>query len=91
MEHPKWVSVARYVNVDQATVDAGRLEGQGIRSHVDIPAGPPLGWVFSGLVECYVQVLPEDAEKAKQILAEPAVAEDELIREALKYPPPDDL
>jgi hypothetical protein len=41
-------------------------------------------------MERHIWVPPEWLEKAKQVVAEAAVSEDELSKLALSYPPPDD-
>jgi hypothetical protein len=78
-----WVSVAQYSDPLSAGVVSKRLSDEGVPNRIWIP--PRSGG------ECYIWVPPESANAAKQILAEPAVPEEELTALALKDPPPGDF
>jgi hypothetical protein len=89
MTHDDWVSIAEYADPTSAQVVSQRLSVEGIPNRVVFgfigstcpsPASSP----------CYIWVPPELAEKARQILCEPAISEAELATLALKFSPPDD-
>jgi hypothetical protein len=89
MTHEDWVSIAEYADPPSAEVVSQRLTVEGIPNRV------AFGFIGStypsaGSSPCYIWVPPELADKAREILGEPAISEAELAALALKYPPPDD-
>jgi hypothetical protein len=81
MSGQDWVSVAQYPDSLSAGVVSKRLSDEGVPNRIWAPRRS----------ECYIWVPPESADAAKQILAAPAVPEEELTALALKDPPPDDF
>src|SRR5271154_6524541 len=78
MPHQDWVSVGEYTNAYSASVISIRLTNEDVPHRV----------VSSGLLgreisTRWIEVPPEWADRAKEILAQPAVPEDELTEEAL--------
>ena len=89
MTDADWISVAEFADPPSAQVVSQRLTVEGIPNRV------VFGFIGStypspGSSPCYIWVPPELADKARQILSEPAISEDELASLALKYPRPDD-
>jgi hypothetical protein len=89
MTHQNWVSIAEYADPPSAQVVSQRLTVEGIPNRV------VFGFIGStypspGSSPCYIWVPPEIADKARQILCDPAISEAELAALALKFPPPDD-
>jgi len=78
-----WVTVGQYSDPMSAAIVSKRLSEEGVPNRV---WAPPRA---SG--DCYIWVPPESADAAKEILAEPAVPEEELTALALKDSPPDDF
>jgi len=75
-----WVSVCEFSGFMAATLAAKRLEERGI----------PCKIKGVGVYPRYLWVPPDRASEAKAILATDEVPEDELTKEAISYPPPDD-
>jgi hypothetical protein len=78
-----WVSVCEFTGAAAAALAAERLEEHGIPCKVMNPGN------YRDLTRC-VWVAPDRALEAKTILARDEVPEDDLTKEALRYPPPDD-
>jgi len=83
MTEDDWVTVGQFSDPLSAEIVSKRLTEEGVPNRIWTP--PRSGG------ECYVWVPPESLDTAKQLLAEPAVPEDELTALALKDPPPDDF
>jgi hypothetical protein len=84
MTSADWVSVGEFDGVGPASLAAAHLDEHGI----------PCKVMSSGLVRDrarFLWVPPERAEEAKAVLATDEVPEDELAKEALSFPPPDDV
>jgi hypothetical protein len=84
MAREDWVSVAEFSGPLPARIVAVRLTAEGVPHRVVgnvWPRRDPTTWIW---------VPPEWRERAQQILAEPAMSEDELTKLALSYPPSDD-
>jgi hypothetical protein len=80
--HEDWLSAGEYDSGTAAAVASARLTAEGIPNRM-VPYGPRNPG-------CSVWVPPEWIEKAKALLSQDAVPEDELTKLALSYPPPDD-
>ena len=81
--HEDWLSAGEFANGASAAVVSARLTSEGIPNRI----------VTSGFIRdptCSVWVPPESLHKAKALLSQDAVPEDELAKLALSYPPPDD-
>ena len=77
MTDADWISVAEFADPPSAQVVSQRLTVEGIPNRV------VFGFIGStypspGSSPCYIWVPPELADKARQILSEPAISEDEL-------------
>jgi hypothetical protein len=85
MPHQDWVSVGEYTNRYSASAISIRLTTEGVPHRV----------VSSGLPDRdstrWIEVPPEWADRAKEILVQPAVPEDELTEEALRFSRADDV
>jgi hypothetical protein len=79
-----WVTLAEFETAAPAYFVGNRLAEEGVPHRVvgDLPRGGPTHWIW---------VPPEWKERAEKLMSVPAVNEVELDREALSYPPPDDL
>ena len=84
-----WISVGEYSNFESEQVISGRLSVEGLRTRV--ASAEPGGPLFGAVGEFAVLVPPESVEAARQILAEPPIADAELTALALEDPPPDDF
>jgi hypothetical protein len=88
MAKDDWITIGEYSNSASARVAAGLLASNGVANRVWPNPQPTVGADSPG--DFYIWVAPEVAEEARRILAEPVVSEDELTRQALNEPPPDD-
>jgi hypothetical protein len=89
MTDANWVSVAEYADPPSAQVVSQRLTVEGIPNRV-VSGFIGSTYPSPGSSLCYIWVPPELADKARQILREPAISEGELAALALRFPPPDD-
>jgi hypothetical protein len=80
--HEDWLSAGEYDSGTAAAVVSARLTAERIPNRM-VPYGPRNPG-------CSVWVRPEWIEKAKALLSQDAVPEDELTKLALSYPAPDD-
>jgi hypothetical protein len=79
-----WLSAGEFANSASAQVVSQRLTSEGVPHRV----------VGSGFIRdptCSIWVPPEWIDKAKELLSHDAVPDDELTKQALSYPPPDDV
>jgi hypothetical protein len=83
-----WITIGEYSNAASARVAAGLLTTHGVAHRVWPSLWLTFGADSSG--DFYIWVPPQIADEAKRILAESEVSEDELARQALNEPPPDD-
>ena len=85
MPHQDWVSVGEYTNRYSASAISIRLTTEGVPHRV----------VSSGLPDSdstrWIEVPPEWVDRAREILVQPAVPEDELTEEALRSSRADDV
>jgi hypothetical protein len=88
MTKDDWVIVGEYSNSASARVAAGLLKGHGTASRLWPNPQPTVGADMAG--DFYIWVAPAVAHEARRILAIPKVSEEELTRQALNEPPPDD-
>ena len=84
MKDRGWISVGEFPNAFSANTVSQRLSSEKIPNRVVFSTLPRRG------PECWIWVPPEWVDKAKAVLTEDAVSEDELAKAALSYPPPDD-
>jgi hypothetical protein len=79
-----WVSAAEFENEVSAATVSARLSSAGVPNRVvaDLPWGSSSHWIW---------VPPTWLDQAKKLIATLAVDNDDLTREALSFPPPDDL
>jgi hypothetical protein len=82
--HEDWLSAGEFDNGASAAVVSARLTSEGIPNRI-VPSG-----LYSAGAMWSVWVPPEWIQKAKALLSQDAVPEDELTKLALGYPPPDD-
>lgn len=75
--------MGQYTERLSAGVVSKRLTDEGVANRVWVPPRSD--------GECYIWVPPEAAERARRILEQPAVSEDELTALALQDSPPDDF
>jgi hypothetical protein len=88
MPHKDWISVGEYSGGMAAGVVARRLNIEGIPNRV-VDGGVRVGQQKD--LTHYIWVPLEWVERAKRVIDQPAVPEDELEREALAFPRPDDV
>lgn len=71
-DHPKLVSVARFRDLDQATIARGLLQSAGIECFVADENVVRMDWFWSNMIgNMRLLVREEDAEAANEILAQP--------------------
>jgi hypothetical protein len=80
--HEDWLSAGEFDSGFAAAVVSARLTSEGIPNRI-----VPAGFRDPG---CSVWVPPDLIDRAKALLSQDAVPEDELTKLALSYPPPDD-
>jgi hypothetical protein len=84
---PKWVSLHKYLNEFEAQLAANELEGQGIRWQIFNAARGALSGMYAGLVTIDLQVMNDDLERARAVLASRAAGKDDDLEPAEREDP----
>jgi hypothetical protein len=84
MPQQPWPSIGEFVDPILASLVSRRLTQAGIPHRF----APPTVW--ERYAPIHIWVPPDWLDRAKQLLAQYAVPEDELTNAALSYPSPDD-
>jgi hypothetical protein len=84
VSHGDWIGIGVFGNYASALVVSRLLTDENVPHRVvgsPAPGRDP---------ECYIWVPPDWLDRAKKVLADAQISDDELTRQALSYPPPDD-
>lgn len=79
-----WISIGEYSSYQSARIVADVLD------NAEVPNRIVTATMRFEDPTCWIWVPPERATEARRALEECAVPDDELTKQAMEYPPPDD-